>query len=133
MRALKNALTTFSGATVTVDEGGTGKDCNNVRSPEDQSTAAAVPDTPEENIEASGLRKRSGSEQEADVERNVKKRVNLEPDSDEDVIVLSQPGTGALEQADYQPDSANTAEHDAVSLMRAASAWHFVSSTTNNL
>lgn len=89
VRALKNALKTFTGAAVAVHEGGTSKDCNNVRTSEDFPTAAAVLATPEEDVAATGSIKRCGSEQDSDVERHVKKRVNLMPDSDEDMIVLS--------------------------------------------
>ena len=93
--------------------------------------AAAVPATPEESLAASGSRKRTGSAQEADLERVVKKRADV--DSDEDVIVLSQPGTQAHEVTDNRPTSANTVGHHAVSLMRNAPARPPLSSSTAKL
>ena len=78
MRALRNVLTNLSEATTAVPEGRPSKDCDNLHA------SAAVPATPQESMAAS--RKRTGSEREADLERK-KKRIDLEPDSDVDVIV----------------------------------------------
>ena len=86
----------LSGATVAVSEGRAIGDSDNPIPLGDIS----VPATPEESMAASASRKRFASEQEADQERLVKKRFVLEPDSDEDVIVLSQPGTLTHEVTD---------------------------------
>ena len=122
MRALRNVLINLGGATMAVPEGRPSKDCDNSRPREGLPAAASVPATPEESMAASASRKRTGSEREADLERVVKKRIDLEPDSDEDVIVLSRPGTLTLELADNRPTSANAVEHHAVRLMRDAAA-----------
>ena len=129
MRALKDVLTNLDGATVAVPEGGASNNCDSTRPRVDLHAAAAVPPTPEESMAASRPRKRTGPGQEGDLERVVKKRVDLGPDSDEDMIVLSRPGTGAHERANNQPTSATTIEHHAVSLLRAASAlpsYHYL-------
>ena len=103
MRALRSVLLNLA-----VPDGRPSKYCDNTRPREGLHASAAAPATPGESMAASGSRKRPGSEQEADVERVVKKRVDLEPDSDSDVIVLSQPGTLSHELADSRPTSANT-------------------------
>ena len=120
-------LTNLDGARVAVPEGGASKNCDSTRPREYSQAAGTVPATPEESMAASRSRKRPGPEQDADLERVVKKRVDLGADTDEDVIVVSQPATRAHKRANNQPTSATTIEHHTVSHMRAT--FLFLSTT----
>ena len=115
--ALKEVLLILSGATVAVSEGRAIGDSDHPMPLGDISATFSVPATPGESMAASASRKRSASEQEAGQERLVKKRVVLEPDSDEDIIVLSQPGTLTHEVADNQPTSTIAVGHHIMSHM----------------
>ena len=117
----------LSGATVAVPEGRAIRDSDKSMPLGDISATLSVPATPGESMAASGVRKHSSSELETPLERVVRRRVNPEPDSeDEDVIILSQPGTQAHGRADHQTTAASTVGHHIMSHLEmhaSASAW----------
>ena len=108
----------LSGGTGAVTDDMAIRDSDKSMPPGEISALTSVPVTPGESMAASGSRKRGGSEQETTLKRAAKRRVNPDPDSDEDVIVLSQPGTHAHGRAEHQTTAANTVSYHIISLLR---------------
>lgn len=107
----------LSGGTEAVPEGKAIRDSENLMPLEEISAGVSVPVTSGESLAESGSKKRSGTEQDTALERAAKRRVNPDPDSDTDVIVLLQPGTHPHGRAENQVTAANIVSHHIICML----------------